>query len=315
MDGISDSKLLADLLLQYGTLTNTLGEVEDEKKKEVQRRTRVEDEKQNEKTIAGKIFGSICSLSGVLVIALPVPVIVSNFSRIYHQNQRADKRRAQKMQKARLARMRISKTGSSNMILHNKRNGMLNQALELTQCSTGEGQHHNKTASIIESQHHHLLHCLEKTTNHEFLDEQLFEQSYVESGLQRFPSQSSSLGSEEGIIGSCCSRRAKKSTQPANAEQSHPLTHPHIHSHAHNLQELSAIHIQCGQQQPLTTSRSSLNMMPDESGGLNCKSSSQVTTAIISIPTPPTNNSPSNPEVPSNPTTNSSTGVVKVSAL
>ncbi|KAK3512336.1 hypothetical protein QTP70_005805 [Hemibagrus guttatus] len=48
------------------------------------------------KTIAGKIFGSICSLSGVLVIALPVPVIVSNFSRIYHQNQRADKRRAQK---------------------------------------------------------------------------------------------------------------------------------------------------------------------------------------------------------------------------
>ncbi|KAF4072405.1 hypothetical protein AMELA_G00262700 [Ameiurus melas] len=62
-------------------------------------------------------------------------------------------------------------------------------------------------------------------------------------------------------------------------------------------------------------SRSSLNMMPDESGGLNCKSSSQVTTAIISIPTPPTNNSPNSPEVPSNPTTNSSTGVVKVSAL
>ncbi|XP_041112182.1 potassium voltage-gated channel subfamily D member 2-like [Polyodon spathula] len=48
------------------------------------------------KTIVGKIVGSVCSLSGVLVIALPVPVIVSNFSRIYHQNQRADKRRAQK---------------------------------------------------------------------------------------------------------------------------------------------------------------------------------------------------------------------------
>lgn len=49
------------------------------------------------KTIVGKVFGSICSLSGVLVIALPVPVIVSNFSRIYHQSQRADKRRAQKV--------------------------------------------------------------------------------------------------------------------------------------------------------------------------------------------------------------------------
>ena len=45
----------------------------------------------------GKLIGGICSLSGVLVIALPVPVIVSNFSRIYHQNQRADKRRAQKV--------------------------------------------------------------------------------------------------------------------------------------------------------------------------------------------------------------------------
>jgi len=49
------------------------------------------------RTIAGKVVGGVCSLSGVLVIALPVPVIVSNFSRIYHQNQRADKRKAQKV--------------------------------------------------------------------------------------------------------------------------------------------------------------------------------------------------------------------------
>ena len=48
-------------------------------------------------TSIGKMIGGICSLSGVLVIALPVPVIVSNFSRIYHQNQRADKRKAQKV--------------------------------------------------------------------------------------------------------------------------------------------------------------------------------------------------------------------------
>ena len=50
-------------------------------------------------TIPGKVVGGICSLSGVLVIALPVPVIVSNFSRIYHQNQRADKRKAQKVRR------------------------------------------------------------------------------------------------------------------------------------------------------------------------------------------------------------------------
>jgi potassium voltage-gated channel Shal-related subfamily D member 2 len=48
-------------------------------------------------TISGKFVGGVCSLSGVLVIALPVPVIVSNFARIYQQSQRSDKRKAQKV--------------------------------------------------------------------------------------------------------------------------------------------------------------------------------------------------------------------------
>ncbi|KAF6039066.1 KCND2 [Bugula neritina] len=48
-------------------------------------------------TIPGKLVGSLCSLSGVLVIALPVPVIVSNFSRIYSQSQRAEKQKMQKV--------------------------------------------------------------------------------------------------------------------------------------------------------------------------------------------------------------------------
>ncbi|XP_052418659.1 potassium voltage-gated channel subfamily D member 3-like isoform X2 [Carassius gibelio] len=274
------------------------------------------------KTIAGKIFGSICSLSGVLVIALPVPVIVSNFSRIYHQNQRADKRRAQKVQKARLSRMRITKSGSSSAFPHSKRNG-LNQSLELTlpyykmklspQGSLEEDQQLKKTTSLLESQHHHLLHCLEKTTNHEFVDERLYEQGYLQTALQNFPSQSPSLSSEEGITGTCCSRRTKKSMQPLSAT--------HTHSHTHNLQELSALHIQCGEQQPLNTSRSSLNLMSDESGSLNCKSSGLVTTAIISIPTPPSNNyraspdapTPPNPDAP--PLPNPGTDVVKISAL
>ncbi|KAA0713969.1 Potassium voltage-gated channel subfamily D member 3 [Triplophysa tibetana] len=272
------------------------------------------------KTIAGKVFGSICSLSGVLVIALPVPVIVSNFSRIYHQNQRADKRRAQKVQKARLARMRISKCGSSSGFLHSKRNG-LNQSLELTipyykmklspQGSMEGDQQLKKPTSVLESQHHHLLHCLEKTTNHEFMDDRLYEQSYLRTSLQNFPSQSPSLSSEEGITGTCCSRRSKKNMQPLNA----------THSHTHNLQELSALHIHCGEQQPLKTSRSSLNLMSDESGSLNCKSSGLVTTAIISIPTPPSNNSRASPDALPPPTPeapllmNPGSDVVKISAL
>ncbi|XP_063063640.1 potassium voltage-gated channel subfamily D member 3 [Engraulis encrasicolus] len=289
------------------------------------------------KTIAGKIFGSICSLSGVLVIALPVPVIVSNFSRIYHQNQRADKRRAQKVQKARLARMRISKTGSSNAFLHSKRNGLLNETLELTQppykmkfSHQGSLEEETKPSNVIESQHHHLLHCLEKTTNHEFVDEQFYMQSYHEGALQNYASRSPSLSSE-GLTGTCCTRRSKRgspSLTNATHTHSHTLSHTHTLTQSHSntttaLQELSAIHIQCTEQ-PLTGSRSSLNMRPDEcpSRG-NCQPGGQITTAIVTMPTPPatTPDGDAHPHTNApNPTPNptppaSMQGVVKVSAL
>ncbi|XP_048352665.1 potassium voltage-gated channel subfamily D member 3 isoform X2 [Sphaerodactylus townsendi] len=262
------------------------------------------------KTIAGKIFGSICSLSGVLVIALPVPVIVSNFSRIYHQNQRADKRKAQK--KARLARIRVAKTGSSNAYLHSKRNGLLNEALELTG-SIDDEHNISKSTSLIESQHHHLLHCLEKTTNHEFIDEQMFEQNCMERSMQNYPSsRSPSLSSHHGLTTSCCSRRSKKSTHLPNS--SVPATR------LRSMQELSTIHIQCSEQPSLTASRSSLNMKSDDGLRPNCKAS-QITTAIISIPAPPvlTSEGESRPASfsPSHATNiiAASSNIVKVSAL
>ncbi|KAG8450893.1 hypothetical protein GDO86_003238 [Hymenochirus boettgeri] len=259
------------------------------------------------KTIAGKIFGSICSLSGVLVIALPVPVIVSNFSRIYHQNQRADKRRAQK--KARLARIRVAKTGSSTAYLHSKRNGLLNEGLELTG-STEDEPHIAKSASLIESQHHHLLHCLEKTTNHEFMDEQMFEQNCRENSMQNYPSsRSPSLSSHHGLT-TCCSRRNKKTTHLPNSNV--PATR------LRSMQELSTIHIQCSDHQSLTASRSSLNLKSDDGLRSNCKAS-QITTAIISIPTPPalTPEGETRPASPPGHSTNihSTSNIVKVSAL
>ncbi|MCJ8744590.1 hypothetical protein PDJAM_G00120390 [Pangasius djambal] len=268
------------------------------------------------KTIAGKIFGSICSLSGVLVIALPVPVIVSNFSRIYHQNQRADKRRAQKVQKTRLARIRIAKKGSSNAYLQSKRNGRLNELLDLTG-SEEEEQHMNKTPSLLESQHHHLLHCLEKTTAHEFVDEQLYEQNCVEGAppLQNFPSRSPSISSNEGFTGTCCTRRSRKRLALPNAS----LSTTHTHTHTQDLQELSAIHIQYGDQLSLGPScRSSLNLKPNERAQINCRGQ-QITTAIISLPSPssfnPDSNTTSSITSTINTTSSSSSSIVKVSAL
>uniref|UniRef100_A0A6Q2XB16 A-type voltage-gated potassium channel KCND1 n=1 Tax=Esox lucius TaxID=8010 RepID=A0A6Q2XB16_ESOLU len=274
------------------------------------------------KTIAGKIFGSICSLSGVLVIALPVPVIVSNFSRIYHQNQRADKRRAQKVQKARLARIRITQTGSScSGFLQSKRNDLLSELLELT--GSEEEQQLSENLSLLESQHHHLLHCLEKTTAHEFVDEQLYEQNCLETTAQSYASRSPSLSSQGGPVGTCCTRRVKRNSPLPNSSRALQPSH-----RPSPLQELSALHIQCGEKPPHTTSRSSLNMKTDEAGLVNCKGG-QITTAIISIPTassatpdgdglhgPPQRRPPqpaSGPQTPSINTTSSS--VIKVSAL
>ncbi|XP_060559219.1 potassium voltage-gated channel protein Shal-like [Ruditapes philippinarum] len=111
------------------------------------------------KTIPGKIVGSVCSLSGVLVIALPVPVIVSNFSRIYHQNQRADKRKAQK--KARQARIRMAKNASGAAFLNSKKRA---EEMALAQESGMDIGESFRDQDRFNMQHHHLLNCLENTT-------------------------------------------------------------------------------------------------------------------------------------------------------
>nr|XP_046153318.1 potassium voltage-gated channel subfamily D member 2-like [Oncorhynchus gorbuscha] len=219
------------------------------------------------KTIVGKIVGSVCSLSGVLVIALPVPVIVSNFSRIYHQSQRADKRRAQKASKA------------------------AGQALVC------------KANPMFDTHHNHLLHCLEKTTNHEFVDEQTFETSLLEVSMAKHPHLSPSLSSGSSSQGlSCCSRRNKrKSFNVPNSNMTG--------GHRNSIQELSTIHIR---ERPITNSRSSLNAKFEETVPLNCKQP-YITAAVITLPMPPVttseeDGSASSPDY-------SQANIVRVSAL
>ncbi|XP_064175365.1 potassium voltage-gated channel subfamily D member 2-like isoform X2 [Anguilla rostrata] len=224
------------------------------------------------KTIVGKIFGSICSLSGVLVIALPVPVIVSNFSRIYHQSQRAEKRRAQKI--TRLARIHASKSGGANAYLQYKRNGLLSAALEQASKEAGQAQV-SKTSPTFLTQHHHLLHCLEKTTNHEFVDEKAYEAGCMEVSLvNKLGSRSSSLSSSQHGLSSCCSRRNRKNN----------LHLPNsIASGRHgSLQELSTIQIQ----ERSLPNRASLNAKLEETMPLNC-AQPYLTAAVITAPTPP----------------------------
>ncbi|XP_026779430.1 potassium voltage-gated channel subfamily D member 2 isoform X1 [Pangasianodon hypophthalmus] len=226
------------------------------------------------KTIMGKIFGSICSLSGVLVIALPVPVIVSNFSRIYHQSQRAEKRRAQK--KTRLARIRATKSWGANAYLQYKRNGLLVDAEEEASKEAGKALV-CKTNPTFETQHHHLLHCLEKTTNHEFVDENTYETSCMEvSMVKPSTSRSSSLSSSPHGL-TCCSRRNKRKS--FNVPNSNMAA-----GRRGSVQELSTIQIR---ERPLSNSRSSLNAKFEETVPLNSEQQPYITAAVISMPTPP----------------------------
>uniref|UniRef100_A0A667Z098 A-type voltage-gated potassium channel KCND1 n=1 Tax=Myripristis murdjan TaxID=586833 RepID=A0A667Z098_9TELE len=230
------------------------------------------------KTIVGKVFGSICSLSGVLVIALPVPVIVSNFSRIYHQSQRAEKRRAQRVLTHLIFQPSVFMSFS------------LPTSLSLSFFSL------SLSPSLSLSQHHHLLHCLEKTTNHEFVDEQTFQTNCMEiSVMNKTGSRASSVSSSPHGLSSCCSRRHKK-----KSSFSPPST---------NNQELSTIQIR---ERPVVNSRSSLNAKLDETMPLKCDEP-YIAPSMVTLSAPVVTSSDGDSSTSS--ITYSQSNIVRVSAL
>lgn len=81
--------------------------------------------------------------------------------------------------------------------------------------------------------------------NHEFVDEQVFEESCMEVATGNRPSSHSpSLSSQQGVTSTCCSRRHKKTFRIPNANVSG--------SHRGSVQELSTIQIRCVERTPLS---------------------------------------------------------------
>uniref|UniRef100_A0A3B5AWJ8 Potassium voltage-gated channel, Shal-related subfamily, member 1 n=2 Tax=Stegastes partitus TaxID=144197 RepID=A0A3B5AWJ8_9TELE len=191
-------------------------------------------------------------------------VLQKHWSQVYHQNFIR--------LKVRLARIRMAKKGTTNAFLQYKEDR--DRDSDSTALCV-------KNRSAFEHQHHHLLHCLEKTTNHEFTDEMNYSELCMTESVGFRTSRSTSLSSQQGAQNNstgCCPRRARRRAAMRLANSTVSVSRGSV-------QELDTLHIKTTSIPPQT--RSSLNAQADDLK-LNC-GEQDFTAAIISIPTPPAN--------------------------
>ncbi|XP_073474082.1 potassium voltage-gated channel subfamily A member 10 [Aquarana catesbeiana] len=70
-------------------------------------------------TLGGKMVGTLCAIAGVLTIALPVPVIVSNFNYFYHRETENEERQSLPMEIEKISLNNLTRSGSTTSLKKN----------------------------------------------------------------------------------------------------------------------------------------------------------------------------------------------------